>query len=220
MAHAFVLGAAPTPDESDGITLTLLEKEAGPDDGAPQYRLNRVQHHDGPVEAEALAKRLQDLMAERPYTGRTTVIVDRGPDLGAALVEALRDRGLDPVAVTLASGDAPAERSGTDDVYVEVLEAVRTLVALYRDERFVVEEYATEEASRLARGTQRAFEALDEIEGDQASGGSATRSFRADEVDTYVTSAALAAWLGTERSFDPSQHLKQSPQTAPHGPNE
>ena len=33
-----------------------------------------------------------------------------------------------------------------------------------------------------------------------------------------MTSAALATWLGTERSFDPSQHLKGTPQTESPSP--
>jgi hypothetical protein len=37
---------------------------------------------------------------------------------------------------------------------------------------------------------------------------------RPEAHDMHVTSAALACWLGSERSFDPTQHLKEDIQTA------
>jgi hypothetical protein len=55
---------------------------------------------------------------------------------------------------------------------------------------------------------------LDAADGDQDTPGAAGSTLEAlDDVDTHVVSAALAAWCGTERSFDPTQHLKADPHT-------
>jgi hypothetical protein len=91
---------------------------------------------------------------------------------------------------------------------------VQILAELYRDGRLVVESHTTEAASQLARGLQRAAEVLDAADGDQDTPEAAGSTLDAlDDGNAQVVSAALAAWCGTERSFDPSQHLKADPHT-------
>jgi hypothetical protein len=216
MAHAFFLGVdvADTDDAVDA-TLTMLEKEKEQTDVAPNYRLDHARRHTDVASAGALADHIQGLVAQRPYIGRTSIVVNRGPAPGQALVEALGERGLDPVAATLTEGSG-AVPGGRDEVGVQLgtSDAVRTLAGLYRDRRFGIDDHATEAASDLARGLQRAAERLDEADGNQdtpEAAGSTLDVF--NEMGPAVTSAALAAWVGAERSFDPSQHLKQDPQT-------
>lgn len=223
MAHAFFLGIDALPNEdanSTGVTLALIEKSKEPDDAESTYRLDHIRHHSEKTAADDLADHLQGLVAERPYIGRTTLIVNRGTEDGQALFDALEDRGLTPVAVTLTGEDgAPAGTTDDRGVRLKRADAVRTLVNLYRDYRLSFEEYATESASRLARDVQGLSEVLDEAEGDTEVSGTAQAAPSVDPNDTHLTSAALAAWLGTERSFDPSQHLKETPQTNPSSPN-
>jgi len=214
MAHAFFLGVDLAEDDgSVEAILTVFEKE---DQGeAPsRFRLDHARRRPG-ESPDALADRLQSFVAERPYTGRTNIVVNRSVEPGAALIDALKDRGLDPLAVTLTGGSGTV--AGEPDevgVSLGVADAVRTLAELYRDGRLVVESHTTEAASQLARGLQRAAEVLDAADGDQDTPEAAGSTLDAlDDGNAQVVSAALAAWCGTERSFDPSQHLKADPHT-------
>jgi len=217
MAYAFFLGVDVDGGETDApeaLTLALIEKEKNPNDDVAGYRLDRIRHYGDGVEPGPLADRIQSLVAGDPYIGRTSVIINRQHAAGQALADALSDRGLDPVRATLRKGGAAAGVAPEDTgVQLRVRTAVQTLVGLYEDGCFAVEEHSTEAASRLAREVQHAFEVLDEAEGDQASGTTPEHPPTFENVSTHLTSTALAAWLGTERSFDPSQHLKEDPQT-------
>lgn len=218
MAHAFFLGVDLSNEASDDrvdATLTILEKEKEQSDAHAGFRLDHARHHENVDSVDDLADHVQGLVAERPYIGRTSIVVNPETTSGQALVEALSDRGLDPVAATLTdgSGSVPGER---DEVGVSLgtADAVRTLAELYRDQRFGIDDHTTEAASDLARGVQRAAEVLDEADGNQETPEASGSTLDAlNDVNPAVTSAALAAWVGTERSFDPSQHLKEDPQT-------
>lgn len=222
MAHAFFLGVDVANDDADvpgAVTLAVVEKEQA--NGAASYRLDRITHEAESPDADALADRIQSLVAEAPYIGRTTIVVNRQTDDGAALVEHLEERGLAPVPAILTSGrGTAADDSGEESVHVAEADAVDTLATLYRDGRIDFPGAASEDASQLARGLQRVVERTDN-EGSIDAGPAADASGpqRRDSFGTHVTSAALAAWLGTERSFDPSQHLKADPQTEPSTPD-
>lgn len=215
MAHSFFLGVDLVSDNpSAEATLAILEKEQNGTDAPARFRLGRARQHTE-ASADALADYLQGVVADRPYIGRTNIIVNQSAPGGAALVEALAERGLDPISAVLTGGSG-AVAGDPDEVAVHLgtTDAVRTLANLYRDGRFTVEDHTTEAGSQLARSVQRAAEALDAADGNQDTPAAAGHSLDAlDDPDTYLTSAALAVWCGTERSFDPSQHLKETPQT-------
>jgi hypothetical protein len=220
MAHAFFLGVdlADGDDPFQDATITILEKETEEAEAPPRFRLGHVRDRPD-VSPDALAEDLQELVAEQPYIGRTNMIVNQSAPGGQALVEALTDRGLDPIAAVLTDGRGavPGDPDGAA-VHLGTVDAVRTLATLYRDGRLTVEDYTTEAASRLARGIQHAAEVLDAADGNQDTPAAAGNSLDAlDAPDAHVVSASLAAWCGTERSFDPSQHLKEAPQTTPPG---
>ncbi len=218
MAHAFFLGVDVAPVEGDGapdVTLALFEKTKENSDDPATYRLDHIRHHADIESAGDLADHLQGLVADQPYIGRTSLIVNRSPDFGEVLVDALEDRGLDPVSATLTSGSGTAPGDPDEmGVHLGGGDVLRRFVDLRRDERLSFQSHATETASRLARDVQALSERLDEIDGDmEALGETQTDGLSFDPGDTHITSAALAVWLGSERSFDPSQHLKASPQT-------
>ena len=220
MAHAFFLGVDfdEASEDSVDVVLTILEKEQDKSEQPSRFRLDHARAHT--VEStEALAEHIQGLVADRPYIGRTNVVVNRSEEAGQALVEALQDRGMDPIAATLTGGSGTVA-GGTDEVGVHLgaVDAVRTLAELYRDGSLEIEDHGTEAVSELARGVQRAAEVLDEADGDQSTPEASGSTLDGlGDVGAYVISAALAAWCGTERSFDPSQHLKENPQTGRPG---
>jgi hypothetical protein len=218
MAHAFFLGVDVAPaDESDdpSVTHALFEKSKAASDDPATYRLDHIRHHASAESADTLADDLQGFVADQPYIGRTSLIVNRGSAFGQALVEALEDRGLAPVATTLTGrSESAADAPNETDVHLGGADVLRRFVDLHRDERLQLEGHTTETASRLARDVQALAERLDEIDGDiEALGTTQTEGPSFDPGATHITSAALAVWLGAERSFDPSQHLKESPQT-------
>lgn len=218
MAHAFFLGIDVAPadgDDAPAVTHALFEKSKEDADERATYRLDRVRHHADVGSADDLADHLQGLVADQPYIGRTSLIVNRGSDFGEALVAALEDRGMDPVAATLTSGGG-AVAGDPDEIGVHLGgdDVLRRFLNLHRDERLRLENHATETASRLARDVQALAEQLDEIDGDiEGLGEMQTDGLSFDPGATHITSAAIAVWLGSERSFDPSQRLKASPQT-------
>jgi len=215
MAHAFFLGvdAVPSHDEGHDVTRALFEKSSDGDELS--YRLDHIRHHTDVPSADDLADDLQSFVAEQPYIGRTSLIINRKTDFGQALLDALDDRGMDAVAATLTDGTGGVTAGETDEIGVHLggVDAVRTIADLYRDGRLAVDGHTTEAASQLARDVQVLAEQLDEADGDIEALGESTSGPSFDPEATHVTSAALAVWLGSERSFDPSQHLKGSPQT-------
>lgn len=217
MAHAFFLGVDATPRDGDApsdVTFTILEKSKEPADGDSHFRLNHIRHDSEISSPDDFADHLQGFVADQPYLGRTNIIVNRAEEFGQDLIDGLKDRGLAPIAASLTSGSGAA--AGDPDevgVHIGVSSAMRTLVNLYRDGKLVLEGHTTETASRLTREVQNLAEDLDEADGDEEALGTSESEPSFDSVDSHLTSAALAAWLGQERSFDPSQHLKEDPQT-------
>jgi len=213
MAHAFFLGVdvvdREDADDSGAVTVTLLEKERNGEERA-RYRLDSIRHESDVSDPDSVADHIQSLVADSPYIGRTTLIVNCRSDAGQAIADALDERGLAPVEARL-TGGMGATAGNTDEVGVNVSEydAVEALATLYRDGRLAFEEHASSDVSRLARGVQSFVEFLTDVEeATEAPDTVASEPQRPEAFDNYVTSAALAAWIGTERSFDPSQRLK------------
>lgn len=219
MAHAFFLGidvADETSDVPGAVTATLLEKTDTGNDTLPQYRLDRIAHYDTPPPVDTVADRLQSLVAETPYIGRTTIVVNTTTGTGRTLHETLDARGLAPSAVTLTGGmGTTSEATETMGVHLAEYDAVETLATAYREGRLDVSGPATEAVSQLARGIQSFVEALTDAEdATETPDDVSARPQRPEAFDTHVTSAALAVWTGTERSFDPTEHLREPPTNA------
>lgn len=224
MSYAFYLGIDAT-NEPDTLTLALLEKERETNEDEATYHLRRIEHEgNGSLDREpaAIAAHVVSLIASKPYTGRTQIVVNETADLGEAILRQLTDRGLTPIGVTVTGSDAAAQEasgfartSGDDEdaltsgFLVSEHALVEATQELYRSDQLKLSQEATEHASKLARGLQsyrarahEAGDALQDIEGEP----------RRNAADAgYVLSTALACWLGEQQSFDPTEHLAGDP---------
>ncbi|WP_022834388.1 hypothetical protein [Salisaeta longa] len=193
MPHAFYLGVD-AREETAGIT--VLSKETDGQDDTTVH-LNQAQFiEEAP---EALADRLQAFVSERPYIGRTTLVVNTATERGAAVHEALGALGLDAVDVTLT--DATTHTTGDENAMSVVLgieEALESLATLHQDGALTLDGLNTEAASDLARSLQRYLD--DQVTNDAPDG---PTSYSA-----ALTSASLAGWMASERTFDPTERLK------------
>lgn len=222
MAYAFFLGidvASDDEDAPDSVVCSLLEKSQ--DNDATSYRLDSVRRFGAETRSEDIAEQLQSVVLDAPYTARTSFVVNRKPDRGAAVYDALDDLGLPVRAVALtASGEETARALGSDDEERTTEQEVVTVLAeAHRDGALTLQHRETKEATELARSLQQyAALAVDGADMDDAvpangenaenEGEALPMSFRA-----LVTSTALAAWFASQRSFDPASRLKQTPHT-------
>lgn len=175
MEYAFYLGV----DVDGDAVLTLVEKQA--DDAADDasYHLRHLERVDL-VEDEdetPVTDRVQALLAEAPYTGRSVVVVNRTTQNGQVLLDTLNERGLTPLGIHLAVGEDAAQEGGGmqleggDDAaedessfFVSELALVERLVELHRDGRFIAEQPGSDHASKLVQGLQRYSSYFDELE--------------------------------------------------------
>lgn len=220
MAYEFFLGidvADESSDESDTVTLSLIEKSQDGADAEVQYRLDSIEEFDPDTDAGDIAERIQSLLATSPYTARTGLFVNRESQRGQSVYDELEDRGLPvrAVALTDEAHTSPPTLEG-DDENVAKQEAVQAISQAHREGRLEIQHRETEYASALARKLQH-YSALavdaeapsdyDEASEDEEGEALPTR------FDSLVTSAALAVWFASQRSFDPTSHLKADPHT-------
>lgn len=215
MAYAFYLGLDAAPEE--GTTLALVEKDV--DEGAKNrgevaYHLRDLQAL-GQADPDAVAERVQDLIAETPYVGRTLLVINKAT--GEEVLKALEERGLTTIGVTLTGGDAATQDgtgftlTGGDDadvedagLYVSEEDLVVKLQELHSAHRFDTGPESLEEVDALMEGL-RTY-GLDE--GARQAGAEPQRDARHSG---HVLSTALACWYGEQHSLDPTEHLAGSP---------
>ena len=214
MPYEFYLGIdtpsddAPSPEGKGLVVWTLLEKET-PDVGAhdgeePRYHVRLVQHGGADLEPEALADRVQTYLTQDPYPGRTGIVVNRASKRGQAFYDAFAETGLSPIGVTVTTGKSAIE--GEDGIVVSERQLVARLDGLYHDGRLELPQENSEKASQIAQGLQSFRRAVGE-EGSEGFVEDETSTPRAGEHDVHLLSAALAAFVGEERSFHPTEHL-------------
>jgi len=223
MAYAFFLGvdvASDDADEPGAVVCSLLEKSD--EKGDTSYRLDSVRTFDADASPEDIAVQLQSVVLDAPYTARTSFVVNRKPDRGAAVYDALDDLGLPVRAVALtATGEESAREPGSDtEERTTEQEVVTVLAEAHRDGTLTLQHRETKEATELARMLQHyaalavdnadmdETTAANEEDADEEEGEALPTSFRA-----LVTSTALATWFASQRSFDPTSRLKETPHT-------
>lgn len=213
MDYQFFLGvdAVEADDGTTTTAISLVEKEAGDEDSAATYRLHLVER--GAESSAALAERIQEVLTQDPFIGRTVPIVNRTMEAGQAVLDELDDRGLDAIGALLTTGSA-AVSGDTSEMAVEVSaqQMVNQLAEVYHDDRLNVWPQQEREAvSHLVRTVERFGS-----EGADSDG----RVLR-DEIgttpaegayDALVVSTALACWVGSQYAFDPTTGLKQRPE--------
>lgn len=215
MAHAFFLGVDAIDGEDDRAaecTLALVEKTD--EDGDDMlYRVHRISQQSEP-DAAAIADKVQELATDSPFIGRTMFVVNQRTSLGNTIFAELQDRGLAPVGA-LITGGMGAVAGTTDEVAVDVAEhdAVRRLASFYRDQKLQLDHLESEEASNLAHGLHSYDFSTPDESGQEMPEEPSEEPARVEQHDTVVLSAALACWIGSERTFDPTSHLKEDVQT-------
>jgi len=229
MTYAFFLGidVAADSDDNGSVILTLVEKsqDERPSDGeaVASYRLDSISRHDAGVTPDDIADHIQGVVAESPYTARTSIVVNCEADLGQDIFETLRERGLSVRPVRLTSHGTDATPSGADEeANVSDRDVVRELALAHRDGRFQVQHRESDLASRLARNVHHVSALAVDGEPDASTNVQPEDAVRPEDTETLpttfdaiTTSAALAVWFASQRSFDPSSHLKQEPHTTP-----
>ena len=222
MAYAFFLGidvASDDEDAPDSVVCSLLEKSQ--DDDATSYRLDSVRTFDAETRPEDIAEQLQSVVLDAPYTARTSFVVNRKPDRGAAVYDALDELGLPVRAVALtASGEETARVPGSDDEERATEQEVVTVLAeAHRDGILTLQHRETKEATELARSLQHyaalAVDGADTEDAVAPNGENAENEGEALPVSfrALVTSTALATWFASQQSFDPTSRLKETPHT-------
>lgn len=208
MAYQFVLGVDARSidgDESAAISIVEKEKEGAGADHA--YRLHRLTRR--PADPEALTNHVQDLIAEKPFIGRTAVIVTRNDEIGQSVFDALDERGLAPVGATLSkgTGGAPGDRSDMN-ITVGVKGAIDALAELKQQGRFDASPVQESDAlSDLVRAIRTFTDTSAEETGADQRADHAT-SPSDGTYDPLLMSTAVACWFSREQTFDPTQRLK------------
>lgn len=220
MAYEFFLGidvADEQADEPGTVSLALIEKSQENADEASTYRLDSMEAYAGDADPDDIADHVQGLLASSPYTARTGLFVNRESQRGQAVYDALEERGLPVRAVTLTDDRhaAPPTLEG-DDESVARRETVRAIATAHREGRVEIQHRETEAASILARRLQHFGALAVDGEAPEAMEGSETEEGETlpTRFDAVTSSAALAVWFASQRSFDPTSHLKADPQTS------
>lgn len=211
MDYQFFLGVdAVESNDGPSTALTLVEKEAGDGERRPTYRIHLVERG---TDAEALPDRIQDVLTQDPFIGRTVPVVNRTMDAGQAVLDELDDRGLDAIGATLTAGSASVS-GDTSEMAVEVSaqQMVDQLADLYHAGGLDVSLQQEREAtSHLVRTVERFGSEGADSDGrvlrDEMGTTPANGAY-----DALVVSAGLACWVGSQYAFDPTAGLKERPE--------
>lgn len=213
MDYQFFLGvdAVEADDGTVEITLALVEKEVEDKDDEAIYRLHLVE--TGQRASDEVAERIQEVLTQDPFIGRTVPVVNRTMDPGQDVLDRLDDLGLDAIGALLTTGSASVA-GDTSEMAVEV-----------SAQRMVEELADVYHANRLDASPQQEREAVSHllrtVERFGSEGADTDGRVLRDEIgttpadgayDALVVSTALACWIGERYSFDPTEGLKQRPE--------
>lgn len=210
MAYEFILGVDIGSAEGPPYTaaFTLVEKSDDETEGS-RYRVDRLNEVDGFDNVEAVAEQVQSLLTQKTYVARTIPVINQTTEAGRRLRDALADRGVAPVGVTLSTGTTTV--SGDRDemnAAVSVRGAVDLLRTIYHDDRLDLQDQKdTEEASRLVRSIEWFSDSGTDESGAEHRVEMATTPGEG-RYEPVMVSAMMACWLGEEQTFDPTERLK------------
>mgnify|MGYP006271714731 CR=1 FL=1 len=193
MANAFAFGVAVEAGEPSKVGLTIIERNDETDD---PFVVRRTTASSGDA-IDAVAKEVQDRLAEDPYTARSSVIVHVGNEPGEALADALSDRGVRPVRVRTRNTDAGAAAESEGEAVIDARNQLAALSNAHRTGGLRVEHRTTEDAAHLARMLGHLVD--DNNEGE---------AIDTAAIDVQGMSALLAYWWSTEQTNDPTERLR------------
>ena len=219
MAYEFYLGID-APEEEEAATIALIEKEDEDEKGHQEeveYRVHELlqlelTEKEGELQSGPVVERIQDIIADEPFTGRTILVVNRSNPRGQGVLGALQKQGLTSFGVSLNAGEGASQAgsglslSSGDEAEPEEANfflaeetLIGTLDRLYRKGRLI-----------LQSNNQHASTVADDMESYQVYLDSAEAGEEATSVPactTFSRSAGLACWLGEQHDFNPARHL-------------
>ena len=219
MAYEFYLGVD-APEEQEVATIALVEKEDEDEKGHQEeveYRIRELLQLDlaeeeGELQPEPVVGRIQDIIADRPFTGRTILVVNRSNPRGQGVLDALQEQGLTSFGVSLNEGEGATQAgsgislsSGDEaepdenNFFLGEDTLIGTLDRLYRKGRLI-----------LPSNNKHVSAVADDMESHQVYLDSAEAGEEVASAPTYTTfsrSTGLACWLGEQHDFDPTRHL-------------
>lgn len=235
----FSIDAHRTGDQTK-YAVALVEKS-----GEATSRKERTREADRPEKQRYLAhtlKRYVDApveevvddvlgeIADGPFTGRTTFVINIGEKVGRELHAALRDRGTSAISIAIAGGDTSSEQgrplsfsaSADEAVHVSEREIVSSIEGIHRSGRLELDLVQDDAASDLVQGLEAyqvesdaedVEEEIDVEEADEAetAARSTTDLRRTTEHADLVLAAGAACWLAEQHRFDPTEHLAEPP---------
>jgi hypothetical protein len=179
------------------VVAERLELPAVPARPTPQvhYHLRHLERCPLRTAYPAIVVRVALLLQQEPLYGRTRLVAD-ATGVGAPVIDLLRQARLDPVAVTITSGNAVTEDEHERDCYgVPKRDLVATMQVLLQSERLKIAERLPEAATltRELLGFQtRITTAANDIYG----------TWREGAHDDLLLATALACWYGERPSAD------------------
>jgi hypothetical protein len=212
MAYEFILGVDVVPSGESSFTAALTAVEKTDENASePHYQLERLEETDAFDSVDEAAEHIQSLLTQKPYVARTVPVINRTNESGRALHEALADRGLDLVGVTLTSGTTTV--SGDRDemnASVAVRDAVDMLQRLYHDGRLEMQpQQNNDAASRLLRAIEWFSDSGTDESGEERRVAMPLDASN-DGYEPVMVSTMAACWLGEEQTFDPTERLKET----------
>lgn len=224
MAYEFYLGLD-VPDDGTEAVVSLIEKENEDETGHEEpveYRLRVLDklplHSESDEPGEEAANRIQSLLTEQPYTGRTILVVNKTNEPGQMMLNRLQEHGLTSFGVALTSSEAAAQEGsgfslgGGDNAaqnessfFVSEDSLVSNLERLHRKARLILPP-SNQHTSSVAQGLQ-SYRARADADASRDDDEQPEAPARTIQNNPFVRSAALACWLGEQHDFDPTNHL-------------
>ena len=163
------------------------------------HQLVNVHRYPRGTNYPAINQSVRSIMAQLPARQHPPALVVDGTGVGIPVVDAMREGGLMPVAVSITAGRDVNERSATDFTVPKTILASSIDITMAED-RLGITAQATD--STALRGELQNFRVK------ISAGGSTTmEAWRESAHDDLVLAASLAVWFGERPIPQPAQFL-------------
>lgn len=200
MPYAFVLGLDVTPKAA---TLSILEETRDRDTDEPVYYVRRLERLVDEPSDEALASHVQEVIAQPPYTGRTSLVINQTSSRGQKVLDRLKTSGASPTGVLITEMEIETEEE--DTLLASESRLVEAARALSEKGRLRLSKVETEASSWLEQGLAF-YPPRTQQEDAFTSASGAGHQWRAARTGC-VLATALACWVAEHRITQPATGL-------------